>query len=107
MFPSFDEVLRIGVPMYMTLLISMMWRANARASGIKNLPRRLAAIGSISFVISDTVLAFDKFYTPIMYAKLIFMITYYTAQFGITMSILDPEIANKKISQKSSKKKRA
>lgn len=45
-----------------------------------------AAIGSIFFVISDSILAWNKFIAPIGYSGLWIMTTYYSAQFFIAHS---------------------
>lgn len=96
MFENFDEILVIGVPVYMTLLITMMWRANARIMNTKNLPKLFAGIGAILFVVSDSLIAFNAFYSPIKYSNIMIMVTYYIAQLGITLSILDHEIMPQK-----------
>lgn len=46
-------------------------------------------IGAFIFVISDSILAFDKFYAPIQYSSLLIMATYITAQYFIVMGILE------------------
>jgi alkenylglycerophosphocholine hydrolase len=99
MFPNFEGVLIFGVPIYMTLLLTMAWRANARLQSSKNLPKLLAGLGGLFFVISDGLIGFDKFYTPIKYSKVFIMITYYIAQLGITLSVLDHEIVPVKMSK--------
>ena len=47
-----------------------------------------ALIGAIVFVISDSILAFDKFYAPIMMSSFLIMITYLIAQYLIVIGIL-------------------
>lgn len=72
----------------------------------------MCAVASLLFVISDTMIAIDKYHTPInnstvsinirhesllpnillnfsFSSQLWIMITYYAAQFGITLSIVD------------------
>jgi YhhN family len=48
-----------------------------------------AAIGGFVFAVSDSLIAIDMFYSKIPHAKVLIMVTYYIAQFGITLSILD------------------
>lgn len=96
LFPNFEGVLLYGVPVYMTLLLTMAWRANARISSAFNLPKIFAGLGGLFFAVSDGLIGFDKFYTPIQYSKIMIMVTYYVAQLGITLSILDHEILTKK-----------
>lgn len=43
----------------------------------------LASIGSILFIISDSILAWNKFIEPIMYSNIFIMGSYYAAQFSI------------------------
>lgn len=100
MFKNFEGILVFGVPVYCTLLISMVWRSNARVT-TSNLPRLICGIGSIIFLISDGIIAFDKFYQPIPNAKYLIMPTYYIAQLFITLSILDHELVKIKKSTKS------
>lgn len=45
-------------------------------------------VGAIVFVSSDSILAFDKFYNPIMYNSFFIMITYILAQYLIVAGIL-------------------
>lgn len=95
MFKNFEGVLIFGVPIYGAVLLTTAWRANARAVGVKNLPKLLAGIGALFFVASDSFIAFDKFYSPIQYAKIYVMSTYYIAQLGITLSVIDHEVMQK------------
>jgi uncharacterized membrane protein YhhN len=99
-FENLDDILIYGVPFYSTLLLTMMWRALSRAQ-IKNLPRTLCAAGAVFFVASDGVIAFSMFYTPIIYSRIIIMATYYIAQLGITLSILDHQVMRSKSSLKN------
>lgn len=100
MFKNFEGILLFGVPIYSALLLSMCWRANARIQ-ITNLPKILAAIGGVCFVASDSLIAFDMFYSPIEHSKIWVMSTYYIAQMGITLSILDHEVMTTNESAKS------
>ncbi|WP_369765172.1 lysoplasmalogenase [Flavobacterium sp. WC2429] len=45
-------------------------------------------IGAIAFVTSDSILAFNKFYTPIVMSSFFIMITYLIAQYLIVVGIL-------------------
>ncbi|XP_055700036.1 lysoplasmalogenase-like protein TMEM86A [Phlebotomus papatasi] len=85
-----STVLRLGLPIYSLLLITMAWRAVARAStDKKELPKILGAIGGVLFVISDGFLAFNKFYVNIPYAVILIMVPYYLAECGIALSVVD------------------
>lgn len=45
-------------------------------------------IGAITFVTSDSILAFNKFYSPLVLSSFLIMITYLIAQYLIVMGIL-------------------
>ncbi|XP_073513877.1 lysoplasmalogenase TMEM86B [Phyllobates terribilis] len=81
------------VPMvagYTMLIGTMTWRALSRvslASHKFSWARISAAVGSIFFMISDGVLAVDKFCFPISKSREIIMSTYYGAQMLIALSI--------------------
>ena len=77
-------ILKVGIPIYVTLLMTMAWRVVARASN--GLTEFLSAIGAIIFVISDGFIAVNLFYTPLSNAQFLIMSTYYTAQFLIALS---------------------
>lgn len=88
-FHSLDEILVVGLPIYAFLLTTMCWRTLARAVQNPNFINVLCAIGGISFVISDGIIAVDKFYTPISNSRYYIMATYYAAQFAITLSVVN------------------
>jgi uncharacterized membrane protein YhhN len=94
MFKNFDEILVVGVPFYSILLLTMMWRALSRIQS-NNLIKVICGIGSVFFVASDGIIAFNMFYTPIKYSRIIIMSTYYIAQLCITVSILDHQVVKK------------
>jgi len=89
---SVTGVLAKGVPIYASLLLGMAWRANARVENTTNLPKLLGAVGAIFFLISDSFLSFNMFYSPIKHSDLVVISTYYIAQLGITLTVLDHEV---------------
>ncbi|XP_063705251.1 lysoplasmalogenase TMEM86A [Culicoides brevitarsis] len=92
-YMNLPTILQMGLPIYGVLLLTMCWRALARATDnpcdMKNFPKLACALGAVLFVISDSLIAFDKFYIPLSFAQLAIMITYYAAQLGITLSIVE------------------
>jgi uncharacterized membrane protein YhhN len=44
--------------------------------------------GGISFVISDSLLGFNKFYMPVAQADVLIMVSYYFAQFSLLMGFI-------------------
>lgn len=89
LFKNITGVLLYGIPIYCSLLLTMAWRSVARIENFSSFLQILCGIGGISFAISDTLIAFSMFYGHIPYSKILIMSTYYFAQFGITLSILD------------------
>ena len=82
--------LKFILPLYMLLLVTMIWRSLARAlHSNSNLPQYIGALGSLSFGVSDLVLCFHTFITTVPNGNFIILITYYFAQFGIAISVLN------------------
>jgi len=68
----------IPVLVYMSVLLGM-----AIATLISRSTNSWLIVGGISFVLSDSLLGIDKFYSPIPYATLFIMISYYFAQYAL------------------------
>ena len=77
LFPGLQQM-AIPVLLYLIVILVMCWRAIAQRNF--NKLAVYAATGSIFFVLSDSVIAFNKFYIEIPHAKWIIMFTYWTAQ---------------------------
>ncbi|XP_058800689.1 lysoplasmalogenase-like protein TMEM86A isoform X2 [Phymastichus coffea] len=92
LMPGLDGVLRVGVPVYTLLIGTMSWRAVARIQVFKKpwtWTKFCGGLGSILFVISDTLLGFHHFHGPVPFAQYSIMSTYYVGQLGITLSTVD------------------
>ncbi|XP_011692392.1 PREDICTED: lysoplasmalogenase-like protein TMEM86A [Wasmannia auropunctata] len=91
LMPGLNGVLAIGVPIYTVLLTTMAWRAISRVQffGEWTWTKLCSCIGSICFVISDTLLGFHYFHSPLPYSQVSIMLTYYAAQLGIALSAVD------------------
>ncbi|XP_046626337.1 lysoplasmalogenase-like protein TMEM86A [Neodiprion virginianus] len=92
LMPGLNGVLMIGVPLYTILLTTMAWRAIARVQFFEELwtwSKMCSCAGGICFVISDALIGFHYFHSPISYAQVFIMITYYAAQLGIALSAVD------------------
>lgn len=90
--------LEYPVAVYMTVIITMVWRAAARLEYApkhsnpridKYIPSYLwfALGGAVFFFVSDLMLAMNKFVVPFAGARFLTMLTYYIAQFGIAASV--------------------
>lgn len=84
--------LKIAVSIYICIIMMMSWRATARyySAGTKRTNGQLCAlIGAIFFVISDSLIGISHFKYDIPYDQILIMSTYYIAQLGIALSIVD------------------
>jgi uncharacterized membrane protein YhhN len=88
LLPKAESDLRIPVALYGFAISAMAFLSlNRYFSPQENSQSKLLSLlGSLSFVVSDTVLAFNKFSSPIGNAKKIVMITYYGGQLLIAAS---------------------
>lgn len=89
-----DTILKVLVPIYIILISSMLWRALSRLRIFINFEwtKLCCLLGAILFVISDFVLAYDKFIDNVPYSHAIIMGSYYLAQFGISLSVIDSNL---------------
>ena len=81
--------------LYIALLATTVWRAVARVQFFGDLwtwTKLCAFAGSLLFIVSDFVIAVDKFRHPVPYSHQIIMVTYYAAQLGITLSVVDSQV---------------
>uniref|UniRef100_UPI00398F018B lysoplasmalogenase TMEM86A-like n=1 Tax=Pristiophorus japonicus TaxID=55135 RepID=UPI00398F018B len=77
---------------YTLVLLAMSWRAMARASCpgyIWSWGRGCVLAGAAIFIVSDLLLAIDRFCLPLPHARYVVMATYYIAQMLITLSVAD------------------
>ncbi|WP_340084669.1 lysoplasmalogenase [Siminovitchia sp. FSL H7-0308] len=84
---SGEQALIFPVSIYMIAIASMTWFAIMTGNVY-------LALGSILFVISDSILAWNRFVSPVHYEHLLVMSTYYAAQFFIAYSIRSNKKAN-------------
>jgi alkenylglycerophosphocholine hydrolase len=80
--------LRGAVIAYMTAIGTMVWRAAARVgrNGPASAAEWSACLGAISFALSDTLLALDRFRAPIAGAHFGIMFLYWAGQLGLALS---------------------
>ncbi|WEN15801.1 lysoplasmalogenase [Rhodanobacter sp. AS-Z3] len=85
--------LRIPVIVYVVVLASMAGQALVRAQAfaqhgdLRAVPARLAAVGALVFMFSDSVLAWDRFRGPLPLASLWVLSAYYLAMGLIARSV--------------------
>jgi alkenylglycerophosphocholine/alkenylglycerophosphoethanolamine hydrolase len=84
MTPSLGEM---AIPVYLYLIVITLMGIFAALRAAKN---KLTLYGAVSFIVSDSILAINKFMTPVPAADYLVMVTYYLALFLITFGYLRP-----------------
>lgn len=79
--------LKIPVIVYSLALALMSWFALSRYFELNDQKSLFAFLGSISFVASDSLLAFNKFKSPFPFAQILILSTYFIAQWLIALSV--------------------
>jgi alkylglycerol monooxygenase len=75
-----DPVLKIAVAAYVTVISLMASQAIGRATRNQDAASRWVAAGTCIFMLSDSLIAINKFVTPVALSSLWILITYYAAQ---------------------------
>jgi len=88
LFPNLDLVLKVAVFVYMVALLGMSVMALNRKGTKPVKSFQFVFIGSLLFVISDSVIAINKFLQPVPFDGLIVMSTYMAAQFLIVQGLI-------------------
>lgn len=76
--PVILYVLTLGIMLFSA------WSVNLN-HGWRFFPALLVGLGASSFAVSDTLLAWNKFVTPLRYGRVLLMITYHLGQFAIML----------------------
>ncbi|MEP7322090.1 MAG: lysoplasmalogenase [Saprospiraceae bacterium] len=85
LYPGMPLALKIPVTLYGMMLTVMAWNS---WRCVQEFPLGFSAvIGAILFVASDSLLAINKFKTPIPYAGILIMATYIFAQYFIVVGV--------------------
>jgi uncharacterized membrane protein YhhN len=79
--------LEIPVLLYMLVIAVMAWQAVARWLVVGQLGALLACIGAVLFVVSDALLALDRFHRRLPAAPALKLGTYFSGQWLIALSI--------------------
>lgn len=78
----------IPVTIYILVILGMTISASYRKGSVPTFSYNLVLIGALFFVISDSILAINKFSIPIPKSHISIMLTYALAQYCIVMGIL-------------------
>lgn len=85
---QYSGKMKIPVSIYIVIIAIMGWLAVERFNSTPTLGTFLAAMGALLFMISDAVLALNKFSKSFFYAELIILATYFTAQWLLAVSVI-------------------
>ncbi|WP_321375747.1 lysoplasmalogenase [uncultured Draconibacterium sp.] len=88
LFPQLDAVLRIAIFVYMAAILSMSAMALNRFGNGHPISFSLVFAGSLFFVLSDSLIAVNRFLVAIPYEGLLVMTTYIAAQYLIMLGLL-------------------
>jgi sterol desaturase/sphingolipid hydroxylase (fatty acid hydroxylase superfamily)/uncharacterized membrane protein YhhN len=75
-----DLVLKVAVAAYVTVISLMAAQAIGRAVTLGDNASRWVAVGACVFMLSDSLIAINKFVTPVALSSLWILVTYYAAQ---------------------------
>lgn len=92
LFPKLGP-LKLPVVIYAIVITLMLFVAFKNSLRWSNPAARIILLGAISFVLSDSILAINKFYEALPYSNTLIMSTYILAQYGIVSGVL---LLNKK-----------
>lgn len=86
LFRALPPGLRIPVALYAMLLAAMAGQAMGRSLELRTSASGRAALGAIFFMLSDLLLAFHRFRTPLLYSNIFILLPYYSGQWLIASS---------------------
>ncbi|MFZ6746905.1 lysoplasmalogenase [Undibacterium sp. JH2W] len=87
LWPGLPTAMQIPVVAYVCLLLCVTAQAISRGLQLHSMSGRLALIGGMCFMLSDTLLAYNRFYTPIAHSPLLILSSYYLALWLIAASV--------------------
>ena len=90
LWTGIPPALRLPVLGYAGVLLVMAAQAASRALDHKTLFASAAALGAVLFVVSDSLLALNRFGHPIPASRILVLAPYFAAQWLISISVLSP-----------------
>ncbi len=88
LWSGMDQVMQIGILVYALGILTMVFVASIRLGFTNNRSYVLVLLGSSLFVLSDSLIALNKFYIPIPHDDVLIMSTYIAAQLLLVRGIL-------------------
>jgi uncharacterized membrane protein YhhN len=76
----------VPVTIYLIVILTMAWQAFYRWRETRDQKALLAAAGAVLFVVSDSIIALNRFRAPFLLAEGLIMATYFSAQWLIALS---------------------
>lgn len=86
LLPGLGEM-KIPVTIYLIVILTMAWQACYRWEKLRDRKSLLAAAGALLFVVSDSIIALNRFRVPFTLAEGLIMSTYFSAQWLIALSV--------------------
>jgi sterol desaturase/sphingolipid hydroxylase (fatty acid hydroxylase superfamily)/uncharacterized membrane protein YhhN len=90
LFPHLGPVLKVAVAAYATVIALMAAQAIGRAVALKDAASMGVAVGAVFFMLSDSLLAINRFAVPLPMAQFFVLATYYFAQLLIALNSRPP-----------------
>lgn len=87
LFPHLGDM-KLPVSIYLIVILVMAWQALNRWVTNRQSGSAMAALGAVLFVASDSIIAIDRFYGRVLFAELLIMATYFSAQWLIALSVV-------------------
>ncbi|KOO09361.1 lysoplasmalogenase [Vibrio hepatarius] len=87
LLPTLDNM-KLPVAVYTSAILVMAWGATEVWLEAEHPLAAYGAMGAFIFIVSDLVLAIDRFRTTSAFSRHVVMVTYYTAQVLLTLSAL-------------------
>lgn len=87
LFPGLGPVLRVAVAAYVVVIATMAAQAIGRAAVLRDPGATAVAVGAAFFMVSDAILALNRFWQPLPLAPLWVLSTYYAAQLLIACNV--------------------
>jgi len=88
LFPGLEGMMKPIISIYALSLMLMSMMALNRSGRVGELSFKLVFIGSLLFLLSDSMIAFNKFHSEIPLAGFLIMLTYISAQYLIMRGLI-------------------
>lgn len=88
LFPGLEGMMKPIITIYALSLILMSMMALNRSGRVGAMSFKLVFIGSLLFLLSDSMIAFNKFHSEIPLAGFLIMVTYISAQYMIMRGLI-------------------